>query len=558
MKSGAAWVYAWGMSWRLLPVPAAAILALCLGCATSGGSLYRDTAAAERQQTESRRESAAKPEPAQPAAEGLAIESDPDGASVYLNNRYVGETPLLLEDLGAGRYQLRLERDGYYPHDAWIDYAGGHMVFRTDLRQITGFLQVEVQPPQAAVVVGERSFPAGSVQELAVGLYTARVRLFGFEDYAAQVRVEEKSLTRLAVALVPAALRLEDLRSGRRQFNPRNPGLLGRARIRFRVSSYGSGRAAVLDAEDHEVWQKPLPRFTSWEQALDWDGRASSGSPLADGDYTLMVEASPEEGGEALQARIPLRIDSSLKLSYRLLWNGASGLLYVPSPEVLPRGGVQTSTLLASHAQAAADGYSFRTPWDLGVRLGLGTPRGLELDLHTGVILGYGEVVPWFASAAAKFPLSRGAVQTAALAKLGYQSVRTDSFANFTGLTLGLPASASLGVVSFFIAPELTVSLWEVSYAEPEDWPSASLTAWAYAKGGIALDLDPWTLGFSVAARTLPFGRGFGFDLPVQGGVEVHWMIPGTQLFLTAAVTGEARGVGSYYFSGGAGLGLLD
>ena len=553
------------MSWRAFPLPAAAILAalclsLSLGCATSAGSLYRDTAAAERRQAEDREPSAPKPQPLQPVERGLEIESDPDGASVYLNNRYVGETPLLLEDLAAGRYQLRLELKGYYPHDAWIDYAGAHMVFRTDLRRVTGFLQIDVEPPGAVIRVADRELPSGAPSELPAGVFGARVMLFGYEEHSEQVRIEENALTRLSVRLQPAALRLENLRASRAEFNPDNPGLLGRSRLRFHVSSFGAGRAAVLDSGGREVWRKELERFTTWEQVFDWNGRASDGSPLPDGSYTLLLEAVPETaaeggGGESQTARLDLALNRDLRLSFRPLWNGSSGLLFAPSPEALPPGSLQISTLLVSHVEASGGGYSFRTPWDLGLRLGL--RPGLELDLHGGAILGYGDAVPWLASAAVKVPLSRGRIESTALARLAYQGVLTDSFASFTGLTLGLPLSASLGAVRFFLAPELTLSLWEVSYTAT-DWPDPAFSAWAYLKAGVALSLQSWILGLSASARTLPFRSGLGFQLPLQAGLEAHWMIPGTQAFLTAALTAEVGDGGSFYLSGGGGLGLLN
>jgi hypothetical protein len=554
LKRGAAWVYAWLMIGRRLAFLFLGVgLLLALGCATSQGSLYRKTTEAEEQQAESRRQTLPPPRSEEPVAIGLQIDSEPDGASVYLNDRYMGLTPLLLDTLSPGGYQVRLELAGYYPRTSWVVYSGGPMVFRTDLRRITGFLEVEVQPPGAEIRIGDATLRAGTVAELPVGPHTARVHLFGYEDYSATVQIAEKAVTRLTIVLSPAAFRLENLRASRSRFNPHNPGLLGSTRIRFRVTSYGAGHAAVLDADSAEVWQKTLPRFTTWEQAFDWNGRSSEGDLLQEGLYRLVIEAAPEEGGEPQRAEIPVTIDASVRLSYRPLWDGASGLLFVPSPETLPKGGVQVSSLVMSHA--ATD--SFRTPWDIGLRYGLGAGRGLELDVHGGVILGYGETVPYFVSAAAKLSLGRGAIQSAALCKLAWQSVRTDPFANFSGLTFGLPASASLGPLTFFLAPELTLSLWDVSYTDTA-WPEPSFNAWAYAKAGLALDLNPWTLGLSLAARTLPFNQGLGVALPVEAGLELHWMIPGTQLFLSTALTGELSAFDSWYLSAGLGLGLLD
>jgi hypothetical protein len=543
------------MSRPAFPLLAATCLALAFGCATTAGAPYRQTVEEERRQEQRIQERAPKPQPLEPVEQALEIDSDPDGAAVYLNNSYVGDTPLLLENLVAGRYQLRLELPGFYPHDAWIDYSGGHLVFSTDLRRVTGFLQVDVQPPGASVRVADRDLASGSLTELPTGVFPARVRLFGYEEYTAQVRIEVNTLTRLEVSLEPAAFRLEDLRASRVRFNPANPGALGRTRVRFRVSAPGSGSAAVLDPDGKEVWRKQLQSFTTWEQAFDWDGRSRDGELLPDGSYTLLVEARPESGGESLSAQLVLQLDHALRLAFRPLWNGSSGLLFVPSPEVLPAGSLQASTLLVSLAEAGAGGYSFLTPWELGLRFGIGP--GLELDARGGVILGYGGQVPWFAGAAVKLPLSRGRLQTAALARLNYQGVLTDPFASFTGLSLGLPLSTSAGPVRFFLAPELTLSLWQATGASAV-WPDPSFTAWAYLKAGAALALGPWSLGLSAAARTLPFTVGFGLDLPLQTGLEVHWMIPGTQAFLSAAFIAEFADAGSVNFGAGGGLGLLN
>jgi hypothetical protein len=51
--------------------------------------------------------------PAAPSAAPLTIESRPGGATVILDGRLVGTTPLVVPDVAAGEHALRLDRDGY-------------------------------------------------------------------------------------------------------------------------------------------------------------------------------------------------------------------------------------------------------------------------------------------------------------------------------------------------------------------------------------------------------------------------------------------------------------
>jgi len=48
-----------------------------------------------------------------PYTASLVVESLPPGASVYLDNKAVGRTPLTLSGVNAGEHVVRLERDGY-------------------------------------------------------------------------------------------------------------------------------------------------------------------------------------------------------------------------------------------------------------------------------------------------------------------------------------------------------------------------------------------------------------------------------------------------------------
>jgi hypothetical protein len=556
----------------LLPVLAAllaAVLAaiLAVGCATSSGRLYRDTAGAEKRQVQASSGGAAQVltvEPGEQAQVGLKIESNPDSARVYLNDRFVGETPLLLTDIEKGHYRLVIEKRGYYPFEVVIDYTGGTLAYTVDLQLITGYLKVDVFPNTAEVTVDGKTIVPSQVEELSVGRQVVRIRAFGYEEQSLSVEIAEKNLTALSVTLQEASFRLENLHSNREVFNPRNPGLLGRARIRYRVSTYGSGTATVLDAAGTPLLHRDLARFTTWEQSFDWNGRSESGALQPDGSYTVRIEASGEGDGQIASLQLSLRIDSSLVLAYRSLWSGASGLMYAPSPEILPLWSVQAATNLVAHVEPVDGDLSFRVPWNFGLRLGVSPANLLELDLQGGAILGYAEVVPFFLSAALKASLFRRAGEpgfsTGVLARLAYQSVRTDPLANFTGLGLGLPTMASIGRVTLLLTPELVFSPWSVSYDPGRELSFAdpAFTTFAYGRLGLILDLNPVILGLSASARTLPFGQGFGLDLPLQCALEAHWMLPGTQLFLSFEVAGEVRALRSFYFMAGGGLGLLN
>jgi hypothetical protein len=549
------------MTQRTLLLVLASLLAV--GCATSGGNLYRDTVSPEKEAPSGGAAKVVTVEPTKVDQVGLKIETDPDTARVYLNDRFVGETPLLLTDLEKGRYRLVIEKRGYYPFEAVIDYTGGAMAYAVDLQMITGYLKVEVYPSGAEVTVDGQPLVPSQVAELPVGTQIVQVRAFGFEEQSLTVQITERDLTALSVTLEDAPFRLENLRSSRAVFNPHNPGLLGKTRIRFRVSTYGSGKVTVLDASGTPLASRDLQRFTTWEQSFDWNGRSESGSALPDGSYTVRLEASGERDGQTVSQELALRLDSSLVLAYRSLWSGASGLMYAPTPEILPLWSVQAATNLMAHVEQVQADWSFRVPWNFGLRLGVSPANRLELDLQGGAILGYPEVVPFFFSAALKVGLFRKAgepgLSAGLLARLAYQSVRADTLANFTGAGLGLPAMASLGRVSLLLAPELVFSPWSVSYDPSQEFSFSdpAFTVFAYARSGLILDLNPVTLGLSVSLRTLPFDQGFGLDLPVQCGLEAHWMLPGTQLFLSLEVAGEVRAQ-SFYFLAGGGLGLLN
>ncbi len=499
-------------------------------------------------------------DPAQPVV--LEIRSTPEEAEVFLNYRLVGATPVRIAGLEPGRYRLSLERKGYYPHHAWIDYAGGSQVYEVILQPITGFLQVRVTPADAQISVGSRDFPGGSPVELPVGRYTVKARRFGYEQSSATAEVRERELTTVELDLRKAEFRLSPLRLSRRVFNPRNAAALGRVTVSFEVTSPGAGEARILNRQGQEVHREAFPSFQTWKRSFTWTGTDARGAPLPDGEYRVVVEARPREGGGPQRQEAAVALDSGLVIRSRSLWSGGSGLLFAPSPEVLPPGSLQVSTLAAVQ-QAGAGGGQFAVPWNLGLRWGL--RGGWELDAQAGLTVGSGpgqavaqDLPPFFASAAVKAPIFRlsGGLELASslVLKGAWQNTRADPFTNFTGLSAAVPLRVGAGPFSLVLAPEAIVSPRRVAGSPGgED----VFGAWLYGRIGLLVDLGSAWIGLSAALRTGPLDQGLRLALPVPVGLEAHWMIPGTLLTVSGMAAGQFRGPGDYVLQAGGGLGLL-
>ena len=68
---------------------------------------------------------AAAPEPAAPTTGELHIESDVPGAMVFIDRKYIGNTPVTAKDVAPGRHQLNLTAEGFDGYSESIDVAVG-------------------------------------------------------------------------------------------------------------------------------------------------------------------------------------------------------------------------------------------------------------------------------------------------------------------------------------------------------------------------------------------------------------------------------------------------
>jgi hypothetical protein len=142
----------------------------------------------------------------------------------------------------------------------------------------------------------------------------------------------------------------------------------------------------------------------------------------------------------------------------------------------------------------------------------------------------------------------------------GADVLLTDTFANFTGLSVEMPFQVYVGPVSFLLSFGAQGSFW---YPYRSDAGGAALfgpVGWLYLRAGVLLDLGPVTAGISASTRTEPLPGGVAFlgtPVPFQLGAEVHWLLPDSRIFVSAIAAGEYEDGTDYYFMGGLGIGFL-
>ncbi len=562
---------------RVFTVTLALTLLALMACTTASGPLNEQVVRLEKavaeQKEQGQQEGSEEPEGAEEpqdggeeqedqqqeedgdAPTGIRIVTDPANARVYLNHRYIGQSPLLVAEVEPGRYRLTIAKEGFREHSVWVNYESGVLVYEALLEQITGFLLVKTAPDQAQVIVGGTVL-SSNFQELPVGRYTLLVRAFGYEEHHSSVVIREDQLREIAVVLEEAVFRLSEIAVTRVAFNPQNPGILGTCRFSFQVTSYGQGEVIITASDGSEVFTDRLPSFRTWDQTFVWDGRIN-GSPLPDGTYTVTVVAQSERTGEVIEQATVVSINSSLRIQYRNLWCGGAGLLYAYAIDQLPPGSFQLSAFSVGHR--VADTY--RIPTTVALRVGLA--EGVELDATGGIILENTGLVPLYGSVSTTLRiydgLPSGALRVAASAKIAIQNdMPTDLLANFAGIAAGLPIQLTLGRFNLLYTPEIILSPWDILYDPTAVERATGAYVRLYQRAGVLFDLGFLASGISVSMRSDSLTESLSlFEPPLQAAFELNWLIPKTQLYVSFALTGEFAAIDNYYLLAGGGMGFI-
>ena len=452
----------------------------------------------------------------------LEIVTFPDYAEVYIDNVFIGRSPVTVNDLLPGLHLLRVEKSGYYPSSYWFTYSEDtNQTISVTLKMITGFLSLNISPPNAAAAAG--STPVGhGISELPIGRYPLTVKAFGYEPFETTIQIGDRTTTELSIILEPAEFRIYGFNIRRKRFNPENPGVLGTCVFSFEVSSWGTGEIIITDSSGIEIWNTVLEPFTTWSQRAEWDGRDRSGVLCPDGVYQAILTARGQNR-EIIEADTII-IDRSLTISYRSLLSGYSGLVLVPGADTLSTDSFQMSLNTMGTFMPGKAGAK--------IQAGFRIPLSGSLELTPGVSFSPGEEeISFGLKTGIKGRLfSAGPYSLAVQALWGFEVVSAEDVVfSPDPVFLSLPNKISAGVFSFLLSPEIAFS--------PQEG--------FYIRGGIGMLIEsgPVWSGVSAGFRSTPFNQTFNLHSPIEGAAEFHWLLPRTQLVLSLILSGSFLGV---------------
>ncbi|MCK5504940.1 MAG: PEGA domain-containing protein, partial [Thermodesulfovibrionia bacterium] len=138
----------------------------------------------------------------------LYIKSEPSGASLFLNDENAGHTPRSLEMLEAGKYKVRIVREGYFPWEDEAIVAGGSLIrLNAKMKTIYGSITFDSTPQDAEVYIngnyqGQTPLEVGKLEG---GAYGVEIKRLGYEPMSDAVQVKAGEITTISEKIIEKA-----------------------------------------------------------------------------------------------------------------------------------------------------------------------------------------------------------------------------------------------------------------------------------------------------------------------------------------------------------------
>ena len=208
----------------------------------------------------------------------IILESEPSGASVYINNEFVGNTPLNNYKQSYGTYQYRLESPNYHPATGTIELNAGRFEQRIALKPAFGSISVKSNVAGAKILLdgkltGKNS-PA-TLTEIPSGSHTITLQLDKYAPQQQNVVVEDGQTANISMSL--------DARFARITINSidgaeiySNGKLLGRGHysedmmegyydleVRLNHHKSATKQIQVIAGQSQDISLNPIPKYGS-------------------------------------------------------------------------------------------------------------------------------------------------------------------------------------------------------------------------------------------------------------------------------------------------------
>jgi serine/threonine protein kinase len=138
----------------------------------------------------------------------LSVNSVPKGAEVTINGESKGVTPLQLNELAAGSYNINIKSDGYetYQNNILLK-KGASKKIEIPLSPLTGNLAISTEPSGALIRVDNKalnSLAPTTVNEIPAGKHIIEISKNGYAAYISEINITPGQTKSLNITLNPA------------------------------------------------------------------------------------------------------------------------------------------------------------------------------------------------------------------------------------------------------------------------------------------------------------------------------------------------------------------
>ena len=208
----------------------------------------------------------------------IILESEPSGASVYINNEFVGNTPLNNYKQSYGIYQYRLESPNYHPATGTIELNAGRFEQRIALKPAFGSISVKSNVAGAKILLdgkltGKNS-PA-TLTEIPSGSHTITLQSDKYAPQQQNVVVEDGQTADVSMSLDARFARINIYSFDGAEIYS-NGKLLGRGHysedmmegyydLEVRLNHYKSvtKQIQVIAGQSQDITLNPIPKYGS-------------------------------------------------------------------------------------------------------------------------------------------------------------------------------------------------------------------------------------------------------------------------------------------------------